>query len=703
MNYTFKDLVDLGSLRNLCENYSKQTQTALAILDLDGNVLVATGWHDICTKFHRINPETAARCTESDTVLAGKLSRGDNFNIYQCKNGLVDVAVPIHVEGMHVGNLFTGQFFFEPPDIKYFRNQASVFQFDEKTYLEALTRIPIFSKEQVRQTTDFLCQLAEIIGSIGLARLRLLKINEDLTQEIEERKKAEKKLAAQSELLNNILNNIPLNIFWKDRALTYLGCNKVFAKDAGLADPADIIGKSDYDLPWKKEEAEFYRKCDKEVIEKNSPMIDIEESLTQAHGKERTVVTSKVPLREEDGSICGLLGIYYDITDRKLMEEMLRQSQKMESVGTLAGGVAHEFNNILSGIIGYAEIAKDNFPAKSPACENLDKILKLCTRASDIIKQILSFSRISRKEKKVLQPHLLIKEDLEVLRATIPATIDIRYNLDEKSGTILADSTQIHQIGMNLCQNAAHAMQERGGVLEIGLAPVVLDAENVKQYPGLKPGAYVKLTVSDTGTGIDPAIIDRIFDPFFTTKEVGRGTGMGLAVTHGIIKDHGGTITVESETGKGSTFTILLPQVAREKKDKTDDRELTIPGGGESILLIDDEPALVETGKKTLQSLGYKVTALQNSKEALEVFRQKPDSFDLVITDQTMPYMTGYELAQSLFLIRRDISVILCSGYSETVSEEKVREIGIKGFMHKPITKRKLAAMIRRVLENKSD
>ncbi len=421
--------------------------------------------------------------------------------------------------------------------------------------------------------------------------------------------------------------------------------------------------------------------------------------LIRKNGDSLFCIASGNPVLDAKGNFRGSTGILTDITEQKALEDTLRQSQKMESVGTLAGGVAHEFNNILSGIMGYTELARDDTPKESPVRESLNEILKLGNRARDVVSQILSFSRKEKKERNPILPHLAIKESIKVLNATIPTTIEIKHNIDENSGTILAEPTQINQIGTNLCMNAAHAMEESGGVLEIGLAPVVLDAEDVKPYTDLKPGEYVKLTVSDTGTGIDSKNIDKIFDPFFTTKGVGKGTGMGLSVVHGIIKDHGGAITVSSKLGEGTTFTVLLPKTQGEiEKAKIDD---AIQAGTENILVVDDEEHLAFLMKTILGRLGYTVTALTSSLDALEFFKRDPQQYDLVITDLTMPHLTGDKLASEIIAIRPDMPVILATGYADAVDSEKVKQSGIKAFIPKPCQKQNLAKTIRLILDEK--
>ncbi|MCX5904646.1 MAG: PAS domain S-box protein [Proteobacteria bacterium] len=390
----------------------------------------------------------------------------------------------------------------------------------------------------------------------------------------------------------------------------------------------------------------------------------------------------------------------HDITERKKMEEQIRQSQKMEAIGTLAGGIAHDFNNILAAIIGFTEMSVQKLEENTSLRRNLEQVLKSSYRARDLVKQILTFSRKSFEERKPVEISPIIKEALKLLRASIPTTIDIKVNINGTAGMVNADPTQIHQVLMNLCTNAAHAMSDTGGVLDISLCPVFLDAREITSYPELQPGAYLQLTIRDSGAGIDPAIIDRIFEPFFTTKEVGQGTGMGLAVVHGIVKSHGGAITVNSKPGKGTTFQILLPKV-EEKKEETKDEITTIPKGTECILYIDDEDALVDLGQEMLESLGYRVTAKNNSVEALAAFKTDPHGFDIVITDQTMPAMTGFDLTKQIMHIRPDIPVILCTGHSDQVTREMARDAGIREFVMKPMTIQTLAETVRSALDSR--
>jgi CheY-like chemotaxis protein/anti-sigma regulatory factor (Ser/Thr protein kinase) len=376
----------------------------------------------------------------------------------------------------------------------------------------------------------------------------------------------------------------------------------------------------------------------------------------------------------------------------------LRQSQKMEAIGTLAGGIAHDFNNILAAIIGYGELAQESCPFGSTIAQDLDQILQAGHRAKELVKQILSFSRQAESEKIHFQPAIIVKETIKLLRSSLPTTITIKRDIDKSTALIYADPTVIHQIVMNLCTNAFHAMEEKGGNLSISLKNKIVSRQELVNIPQIQPGNFIQLTIKDCGAGIPPEIMSKIFDPYFTTKETGKGTGMGLAIVHGIIKSYGGFIKCQSQVGEGTVFTILLPAIDKQTETETKQADFA-PVGTEHILLVDDEEILVDMGKLMLERLGYRVTTHTSSLEALNAFSNQPEAFDLVITDQTMPGMTGIDLARRMLQIRPEISIIVSTGYSNLMSEEKARSYGIKGFALKPIAKKDIAALIRKVLD----
>ena len=385
--------------------------------------------------------------------------------------------------------------------------------------------------------------------------------------------------------------------------------------------------------------------------------------------------------------------------EKKKINEQLRQAQKMEAIGTLAGGIAHDFNNLLAVILGYSEILIEEVQPDSKFANYLNTIISAGNRAKNLVKQILAFSRQAELERIPLKIQPLIKEGLKMLRSSIPTTIRITENIDPKSGSVLADPTQINQILMNLCTNAYHAMEDTEGILSVTLKTTFIQPDNKTMLLHVTPGEYVEVTVSDTGTGIGTDIIEKIFDPYFTTKEIGTGTGMGLSIIHGILSDYDGTITVESELGKGSTFHVYFPVVENETLPEIKKPE-DLPGGKERILFIDDEKFLSEMGKDMLERLGYHVTVRYNSIEALTTFQNAPNEFDLIITDQTMPGMTGSDLSRRMMQIRPDIPIILCTGYSNLIDEDSAKDLGIKEFALKPITKEVIAELIRKVFND---
>ena len=422
-------------------------------------------------------------------------------------------------------------------------------------------------------------------------------------------------------------------------------------------------------------------------------------------GEEIDVIARKVVLPGSGKDLSRVLTAIVDLTEihraqkeREELESQLRQAQKMEAVGTLAGGIAHDFNNILAAILGYTELALMDVPQGAQLHENLAEIRKAGMRAKDLVQQILAFSRKAEERKRPIRLAPIIKEALKMLRASIPVTVDIRSRLDIEEDTVLADPTQIHQIMMNLCTNAAHAM-ENGGILDVSLKGFHQGEGMESAFAALPPGDYLHMRVSDTGRGIPPELLEKIFDPYFTTKDKGSGTGLGLAVVHGIVTSLGGAMFVQSEMGKGSTFDIVLPKAATGTSDLLSEENREPAYGNERILFVDDEESVIRVGRQMLERLGYTVTAFSNPLEALKVFKDAPDAFDLIVTDMTMPDMTGDRFASEVMTVRPDAPVILCTGYSERITEDEAEKMGIKAFAMKPLAIRELAATVRRVLD----
>ncbi len=387
--------------------------------------------------------------------------------------------------------------------------------------------------------------------------------------------------------------------------------------------------------------------------------------------------------------------------EKAKLEKQLRQAQKMEALGTLAGGVAHDFNNILQAILGFSELARIKHLDDPDFQQDMNQVIKAGNRAKELVDQILAFSRQVETQFVPIEISLIIKEALKLLRASLPTTIEIKTDMavDKCADIIKADPTQIHQMLMNLCTNASHAMRDKGGELTVILVQVQRDEVGADLRKDMSSNAFIKLTISDTGTGMAPEVAERIFDPYFTTKEKGEGTGLGLAVVHGIVESHQGSIRVESKPDQGTRFHIYLP-TADVKETKTAKAAVDhVPTGNERILFVDDEQTLVDLARQLLGELGYQVVATTSSMEALEHFRKAPDRFDLVITDQTMPQMTGTSLAVELMQIRPDIPIILCTGYSEFLSAKKAKEMGFRAFVKKPFLELGIAIIIREVLD----
>jgi len=398
------------------------------------------------------------------------------------------------------------------------------------------------------------------------------------------------------------------------------------------------------------------------------------------------------------GDIAHYVAVKRDITEELSLQGRLRQAQKLEAIGTLAGGIAHDFNNVLAAIIGYGQMAKGRLPTESPLHRDLHQVLEAADRAKDLVREILTFSRRGEERRQEVKLHHIVKEALKLLEPALPATIEARDDIDRDCPPVLADPTQIHQVVMNLCTNAYQAMREDGGALAVGLRSFEVDGQFRSTHPDLPEGLCAELTVSDTGHGMDAQVLQRAFDPFFTTKPEGEGTGLGLATTHGIVKAHGGDITVYSEPNQGTTVRVYLP-CAEELGAAAPSEQEPIPGGTERILVVDDEENLAQLMEQMLRRLGYDVLAMTSSAEALATFRDHPDLFDLVITDQTMPEMTGCQLAEELLRIRPGVPVVLTTGFSETVSQDQAEEMGIAAFLMKPATTSEIAQVVRRALD----
>ena len=551
-------------------------------------------------------------------------------------------------------------------------------------------------------------QMAELKKAGSKLEGRVEKRTAELAQSNKDLKLARQLALEEKEKYQSIFENAVEGFFQSTPKGRFVNVNPAFAKMLGYASPEKLVsGISDIATQYYVNDED--RKRFKQVLQKNGSVKGFEFKARCKDGSHIWVSNSTRVIHDQNGRIVRYEGNVMDITQRRQAEEentrleaQYRQAQKMESIGTLAGGIAHDFNNILFPILGHTEMLLMDVPGDSPLGNSLKGIYTSALRAKELVKQILTFSRQESCELKLMKIQPIIKETLKLIRSTIPATIEIIQNIRADCGAVKADPTQIHQVVMNLATNAYHAMEKIGGKLTVSLREIQLsrqDALNPDMGPGMRPGAYACLTISDTGLGMDKALTEKIFDPFFTTKEQGKGTGMGLSVVHGIVKSMGGGIQVYSEPGKGTQFQVYLPVEKQFSEKQATPSQARIQGGTEKILLVDDEEAILTMEKQMLERLGYQVTPRTSSIEALEAFRRDPDKFDLVITDMAMPNMSGEKLAVELTGIRPDIPVLLCTGFSETMSEETAASLGIRGFLLKPVVIKDLARKIRNLLD----
>ena len=1051
MKYRLQDLIDIEHFQELQNRLNEIYSFPSSIIDKDGNVLTATAWQEICTRFHRQNKEAEKICIKSDQYIKDHIRKADPALTYRCPHGLVDNATPIIIDGVHYGNFFTGQFFLEEPNLEFYRAQAQKYGFDEKVYLQAVKKVPIWTKNQLDNYLFLIKGLIAVISESGLKRLReiehrkqieksekryrsilkasldgywltdikgkILEINDaycrmsgysekelltmyisDLEiletpeliaehmkkvalkgsdrfeskhrrkdgtvfdvevslqfraeeggqcvcflRDITDQKQADKSLRdseakyrllvenqtdlivkvdldghflfvspsycdmfgkKEKELLNkkfmplvheddrkmtakamaglftpphtayleqramtkdgwkwlawsdtavfdrdgavkeiigvgrditerkqaemalkyselkwrNILVNTPqigisINIGaeitfvnehflaltgWKENEV--MGQNwfdlfipenvredlrKVFHTLMGQKDTLgfsnfenEIFGKSGqiFNVAWsnvltkdaegnvvdvtclgvdlterrrskdklKKSEIKYRTMmeaikdpvyiCSQDFIIQymNQAMIDrvgrdatgalcyqvlhgfdrkcqwckYDETFQAGHTEKnivspldkRSFNVSNTVFVNESGSL-SKLSVLRDTTELIELQNRLQQAQKMEAIGNLAGGIAHDFNNILFPIIGMSEMMMEDLSAGSLEQKYAQAINKAGHRAKELVAQILSFSRQSDQKKMPVRFRNILEEILKLCRATIPANIKIEQKIQRNCGFIMGNATQLHQVGMNLITNAYHAVQEKNGKIVIALEEIEIDRTNLTNT-GIHSGKYLLFTVSDDGAGMTDKVKNKIFEPYFTTKEQGKGTGLGLAVVYGIVKEYGGEIEVETEIGSGTTFRVYLPLMSQSENKGAAEIKTEIKMGHEHILLVDDEAAVANLEQQILERLGYQITLRTSSLDAVEVFRSNPDAFDIVITDMTMPNMTGDQLAEEILSIKPDIPIVICTGFSERINEEQAEAIGVKGFLMKPVVKSDLASMVRKVLDD---
>jgi two-component system cell cycle sensor histidine kinase/response regulator CckA len=519
-------------------------------------------------------------------------------------------------------------------------------------------------------------------------------------RDVTERERSAEALRTSEQMLRSVLDHFPGVVFWKDRESVYQGCNRAFSRGAGVGEPDMIVGLTDLDLPWAHTEAAGYRTDDREVMDSGRPKLGIVEPQLQADGRTVWFNTNKVPLFAADGSVVGVLGASLDITEMRRLEEQYRQAQKMEAVGQLAGGVAHDFNNLLQIITGYLELAMHRLPPAHAALHELHEVERATARASTLVRQLLTFSRRDTMRTEVVDLDQLIANLTKMLRRMIEEHIELRTTSHPELPRIVADPGHIEQVIVNLCVNARDAMPE-GGTLLIETSLATIDADAAARAPGAVAGQYVVLSVSDSGTGMPPEVVERIFEPFFTTKEVGKGTGLGLATVYGIVHQHGGFVEVTSEPGRGSTFRVYLPAGAGEQQGGIEPQIHTwnAPRGDETVLLAEDDDQVRSFASRILRDAGYTVLVARDGEEALEILARSGHEVDLLVLDSVMPKKGGRGVYDAFRAIHPDTRVLFCTGYSS----DPFAGVGSSGerppVLLKPFTPQALLQQVRAALD----
>jgi len=747
-NLSIEQLVNMEWVQQIMEANYRITGASTAILDSHDRVMASTPWQDVCTRFHRAHPGTCGRCRESDAFIKGATEDGDGYLDYQCKNGLRDVAMPIVIAGEHIATFFMGQFFYEDdrPDEEFFRAQAQESGFDEESYLAALNRVPIFTRRQVYDLILYYRNLVYILTEMGIKQL-------ELSEEIAKRRNAEMAQYRVNRALKTLTscNQVLVQVKSEEELMERI-CRILV--DVGEY-PFAWVGFAEDDAQ-KTVHPMATSGLDHSILSHSLSWGDNERGRGPTGSAIRTGTMSLVrhiatnpafkPWRDDalrlgylscislplalDGRVFGAIAIYarepdafdaeeisllkelasdlaYGIlslrrqAENKNLERLLRHAQKMETVGTLARGIAHDFNNILGAIINSVEMALED--AGDPELrELLQDVQKAGFRGRDLVRRISTFSRHGKVESREVDLRTVLNECLKLLAPGIPPKVMVVQHVPETPATISADSTQIHQVIVNLCTNAVQAMKS-GGLLELRIDEMELDTHAASRHPNLRPGPYVVLTVQDSGHGMDAEVMERIFDPFFTTKAQEDGSGLGLSVVYGIVKNHGGAILVESVPWKGSTFKVFFPAGGTAPAQEEMDVLPGVPGGSERILLVDDDEHLVSVQQKMLRRLGYRVVAETSPVAALERFRGAPDSFDLVLTDLAMPGMSGADVAREVTRVRPGMPVILATAYFNTAEgglvPDDVQAAGIREVLKKPTSRGDLASAIRRILD----
>ncbi len=667
MRYSISELLDIPKLQTILNSLYEVSGIPSAIIDLEGKILTGSGWQDICTKFHRVNPATEKFCIESDQKITSGLQDHQRHVQITCPMGLTDTATPLIIEGEHLANIFTGQLFLEPPDRGRFELQAERYGFEEAAYLLAMERVPVISQDKLDQNLSFIANLTELLALQGLTQLRSLEVQECL-RESEER-------------VQQIIACAREGIIVYDRGLRYQVWNRYMEQMTGYRGD-QVLGKLPQEAFPMIEHAGLTERLHRVLSGEAVPSIEFPFQLP-ATGRSGWCSDTMAPLKNASGEIVGAIGTVRDITEAKQTEEQLRQALKMESVGRLAGGVAHDFNNMLTVIMGQAQLAKMKITPGHPLWQALDQISAAAQRSSQITRQLLAFSRKEIIEPRPVDLNQLVEEARKTLLRLIEESITLVCHPGADLWTVKMDPSQVDQVLVNLAVNSRDAMPG-GGQLSIQTENVHLSRKSCQYLNDAIPGEYVQLTVSDTGGGMPPEVLEHIFEPFFTTKGVGKGTGLGLATVYGIVRQNGGFISVYSEVGHGTSFKIYLPRISGATATEPHRRCTDVRIGTGTVLLVEDNDMVREVTRTYLEELGYRVLVAETPEAGIAVCTAKENKIDLVLTDVIMPGMSGNDMVQEIRSLLPDVKVLFMSGYTaDLVARSGVVEEGMH-FIQKP-------------------
>lgn len=587
----------------------------------------------------------------------------------------------------------------KPTSIPVEKRAHETYMFDYKVMKKQGIDIDLAPEGSIfmNEPTRFYELQKQVFWTIMVSLIILLIILALLARNIVRRREVEHRIIEQLAFLEILLNTIPLLICWKDKQQRYLGVNRSFTEFFNMSGPEDVLSRTDKQVHMDEEFASHVAALDREVVNLNKSIVKHKLELRDKNGASRWLDVTKVPLRDPQGNVVGTLTTADNITRQVSLQRQLLQSQKMEAIGTLAGGVAHDFNNILTSIINSTELALTDIEAESLAGKDLERVLKAAHRGSGVVKQILTFSRPNKEDFTNVNLSETVLEALHLLERSVSRNIKVRSHVEAEQAMVMADRTQLHQVVMNLCTNAYQALRDSGGQLDVHLVEALVDNE-LGQLLDVKPGLYVKLTVADNGPGIPPDILDKVFDPFFTTKGKSEGTGLGLAVVHSIVKGHQGGLLLQSKPWVRTSMEIFLPIIDQQCFCSLEELQVS-PSGEERVLFVEDDEDQLATTPRILESLGYQVTACRNPATAMNLVRDEPDAFQLIITDFDMPGANGLELAREVSIIREDLPVIMVSG-REKVLNLATKENNIAKVLVKPYTKSSLSQAIRQILGN---